>query len=78
MNSDENWAHRALTLTAPHAGIKGFGDPRCGAFARSTGKPCEAKALENGRCRNHGGLSTGPRTVEGRARARANLKQSRR
>ena len=23
----------------------------------------------NGRCRNHGGLSTGPRTAEGRARA---------
>ena len=38
----------------------------CGAYARSTGKPCQAKALTNGRCKNHGGMSTGPRTPEGR------------
>lgn len=38
----------------------------CGAYARSTGKPCKAGALRNGRCRNHGGLSTGPKTLEGR------------
>jgi hypothetical protein len=38
----------------------------CGAYARSTGKPCQAKALTNGRCKNHGGLSTGPKTQEGR------------
>jgi hypothetical protein len=38
----------------------------CGAFARSTGKPCQAKALPNGRCKNHGGMSTGPKTLEGR------------
>ena len=38
----------------------------CDAYARSTGKPCQAKALPNGRCKNHGGLSTGPKTPEGR------------
>jgi len=38
----------------------------CGAYARSTGKPCKAGALRNGRCRNHGGLSTGPKSLEGR------------
>jgi hypothetical protein len=38
----------------------------CGAYARSTGKPCQAKALTNGRCKNHGGMSTGPKTPEGR------------
>jgi len=38
----------------------------CGAHARSTGKPCQAKALANGRCKNHGGMSTGPKTQEGR------------
>jgi len=38
----------------------------CGAFARSTGQPCRAGAMLNGRCRNHGGLSTGPKTPEGR------------
>ena len=39
---------------------------KCGAYARSTGKPCQAGALRNGRCRNHGGLSTGPKTIQGR------------
>jgi len=39
---------------------------KCGAYARSTGKPCQAKALTNGRCKNHGGMSTGPRTPEGK------------
>ena len=38
----------------------------CGAYARSTGKPCQAKALPNGRCKNHGGMSTGPKTPAGR------------
>ena len=40
--------------------------PICGAYARSTDSPCRAKALSNGRCKNHGGLSTGPRTAEGK------------
>ena len=39
---------------------------KCGAYARTTGNPCQAKALTNGRCKNHGGLSTGPKTQEGR------------
>jgi hypothetical protein len=39
---------------------------KCGAYARSTGQPCQAKALTNGRCKNHGGMSTGPKTAEGR------------
>jgi hypothetical protein len=38
----------------------------CGAHARTTGLPCKAKALANGRCKNHGGMSTGPRTAEGK------------
>ena len=38
----------------------------CGAYARSTGRPCQGRALMNGRCRNHGGLSTGPKTEGGR------------
>lgn len=40
---------------------------RCGAQTRR-GAPCFARALPNGRCRNHGGCSTGPRTPEGRQR----------
>lgn len=51
--------------------------PRCGARCR-TGAPCRAPAVwdaesnepRNGRCRMHGGLSTGARTEEGRARLR--------
>ena len=41
--------------------------PKCGAKTRS-GKPCKNPAMKNGRCRLHGGLSTGPKTPEGRAR----------
>jgi len=37
--------------------------PRCGAKARTTGCPCHAPAMPNGRCRMHGGKSTGPRTA---------------
>jgi hypothetical protein len=51
--------------------------PRCGARRKTDGEPCEARALENGRCRHHGGLSTGPKTPEGRAQALANLRQNR-
>lgn len=49
----------------------------CGAFARSTGQPCRMTALRNGRCRLHGGLSTGPKTAVGKARSMANLRQFR-
>lgn len=39
---------------------------QCGAHARSTALPCKAKALPNGRCKLHGGMSTGPKTREGK------------
>lgn len=39
---------------------------QCGAHARTTRAPCKAKALPNGRCKLHGGMSTGPNTPEGR------------
>ena len=40
---------------------------RCGALTRA-GQPCLGPAMSNGRCRMHGGLSTGPKTPEGLAR----------
>jgi hypothetical protein len=44
---------------------------RCGAKTRK-GTPCQAPAkLTVGRCRLHGGASTGPRTEEGLARLTA-------
>ena len=47
---------------------------RCGAKTRK-GTQCQRPAnKKNGRCRVHGGTSTGPRTEEGRARiSQANL-----
>jgi len=39
----------------------------CGARTRA-GTPCKRRDLyRNGRCKLHGGLSTGPRTTEGKA-----------
>lgn len=47
---------------------------RCGARTRAGG-PCRCPAMRNGRCRMHGGASTGPRTPEGLERCRrASLK----
>ncbi|HEY3846812.1 MAG TPA: HGGxSTG domain-containing protein, partial [Acetobacteraceae bacterium] len=52
----------------PHA------SPRCGAKTRA-GCSCRQSAMPNGRCRLHGGRSTGPRTETGRAAlAAANTK----
>ena len=31
-----------------------------------SGNPCQAKGLRNGRCRNHGGYSTGPKSEAGK------------
>jgi len=49
------------------------GDPqgarRCGAKTRR-GTACQAPAMPNGRCRLHGGRSTGPRTAGGLERCR--------
>jgi len=48
--------------------------PRCGAKTRG-GTLCQAPAMKNGRCRLHGGKSTGPKTPEGIERIRqAHLK----
>ena len=42
---------------------------RCGARRKRDGQPCQCP-VEPGRsrCRFHGGLSTGPKTIEGRER----------
>ena len=50
-------------------------DQRCGAKTRR-GTACQRPAnKQNGRCRLHGGRSTGPKSAEGRAKiAAANLR----
>ena len=58
--------------------------PKCGAKTR-IGRPCIAPVVwdkehdlpVNGRCRMHGGLSTGPRTQRGKLHSLMNLKQFR-
>ena len=47
-----------VTMPLAHAA------PRCGARTRAD-TPCKGPAMRNGRCRMHGGTSTGPRTSEG-------------
>lgn len=50
-------------------GVKLSLAPICGAKNRR-GEPCGCKALfPNGRCRFHGGLSTGPKTPDGKRRS---------
>ena len=47
------------TEESPHAKAPLNGAPQCGAKTRS-GNPCKNPAMANGRCRMHGGKSTGP------------------
>lgn len=50
-------------------------DLRCEAKTRA-GTPCKRKDIFlNGRCKLHGGLSTGPRTAEGKKRSALNRKK---
>ncbi len=48
--------------------------PRCGARRKYDGQPCEAQALASGRCKLHGGLSTGPRSLHGKITSLAHLR----
>ncbi len=86
---ENRWNRPARTLRALENRIGQIGDPetvrfelqrfadtRCGARTRR-GTPCKRKALRNGRCRNHGGMSSGAKTPEGKRRSLANLKQFR-
>ena len=78
-----------MTDQGPHDKRRGwlkYGNPpgdfslslRCVAKNRR-GTPCQCPAMANGRCRLHGGLSTGPKTAAGLERARrARTKHGRR
>jgi len=51
----------------------------CGAKRHRDGNPCQALSVPGKkRCRFHGGMSTGPRTAEGKARVTQNLRSKRR
>jgi len=75
------WAARANAAEAAGRYVPAF--PRylrgltCGAIKKN-GIPCGSATLcANGRCKFHGGASTGPRSAEGRAKALENLKLGR-
>jgi hypothetical protein len=77
----KNVESEALFEARKIKGIPRTERPRCGALTRAGGI-CRAQALLNaagqpGRCRMHGGMSTGTRTEEGKAanrrRARAQM-----
>ncbi|HTD86021.1 MAG TPA: HGGxSTG domain-containing protein [Candidatus Binatia bacterium] len=44
--------------------------PRCGARSKRTGKPCRGAAMPNGRCKLHGGKSTGCQRERSRSSSR--------
>ena len=47
----------------------------CGAKRKYDGNPCQCKALENGKCKFHGGMSTGQQSLDGRIKALIQLKK---
>lgn len=52
-----------------------FCDLCCGARTRA-GTPCKMRSLfRSGRCKLHGGMSTGPRSEEGKAKSAQNAKR---
>jgi hypothetical protein len=54
---------------------KGDNPNLCNARTKS-GHYCRSLALSSGRCKWHGGMSTGPRTSEGRAKVTKNLQRA--
>jgi hypothetical protein len=70
-------AMREIGLDGNGAPLRRRERPRCGARNRQ-GEPCAVRAEPGkARCRFHGGLSTGPRTIEGRARVAEAQRQRR-
>jgi transcriptional regulator with XRE-family HTH domain len=61
------WAMLARTKTVPSVVARRQPSSPCGARTRS-GAPCRRSGLDNGRCPNHGGLSSGPKSIAGRQR----------
>ena len=60
------------TRIKPHERVK-----KCGARNRQ-GKPCQGFGMGNGRCKFHGGMSSGPKTEAGKRRiAQAHYKHGR-
>jgi hypothetical protein len=64
------------SLAVPNFDFEPFLDLKCGATGKRTRLPCPHTNLyANGRCRWHGGLSTGPRSAEGKSRSARNVQR---
>src|SRR5262249_37846472 len=61
--------HTMMKREKPHPPENFINLRQCGARTRR-GTACRAPAMRNGRCRLHGGKSTGQRTAAGRERIR--------
>jgi len=71
----QEWAGRNYSYPIPT--LRAFEDLvfdlRCGASTKATGSPCKRKDIyASGRCKLHGGLSTGPRTEAGKKKSAQN------
>ena len=63
----------AALAPKPRKVIQHTADGTCGALTRKC-TPCKRRDIySNGRCKLHGGLSTGPRTEAGKKRVTENL-----
>ncbi len=70
----EGWASRGYGSPFPNYPEfpEDLRDLRCGAKTRA-GTPCKLNSIySNGRCKFHGGLSTGAKTKEGKAKVAKN------
>ena len=69
----------AMEMNAPRTDWQQFCGLMCGATSKRTGQPCRRKDLfASGRCKFHGGMSTGPRSVAGKERSARNGASTRR
>lgn len=62
--------YRAFVEAGKNTRFGAPGSKRCGAKLRNSDKRCQRPAMANGRCRLHGGLSSGAKTRLGKARSR--------
>lgn len=64
----QGMSHFEAFEAAPQIDWHRFSGLRCGARTKTNGEPCKLTSIyPNGRCKYHGGCSTGPRTAEGKA-----------
>ena len=76
----ERWAARGYRHPPePHPSMpQEIAGLTCGAKTRA-GTPCKMTSIyDNGRCKLHGGLSTGPKTPEGKAATARNGREPKR